>query len=419
MNLQEFTNELRHLIAKGKPEEALEKLLNVYRDISGRYHDEVIVISSKFNDIKEEQMAGIIDPDDAQRKFNQVNHSLLQVIENLDNDPAIARHFGLKVNDDNVPAKKGGLGKMLPWILVGLLLLALAYFILPQFLSGEKAVDVPMEEVAEKGSNTSPQVEEKAKTTHSGNKKERNKVAITDTEKEPNNSRFEPNEIKYNSVVEGSIQGSEDKDCFVFKSSDGFRNVFNLRVENLSDKLRPHIQLFDENRKKVGEQFETTAGAHIDFKLIANDNETYYILLKNYGRLEAAEPYELRLELEKYDTDALTEVEPNNSVSEAQSIPIGQDLAGFTPHHKTDDYFLVEPNQTGQLLAKISAVSEKFRPQVFWYDENKRKLSDAYEITHGANTQVSVAVTKGEKYYLRVKQYGSGFGDYLINVDYE
>jgi len=418
MSLQKFTSDLRYLIAKGKPEEALEKLLNVYRNLSGKYHDEVIVLSSQFNDIKEEQMAGIIDPDDAQRKINQVNHSLLQVIENLDNDPAIARHFGVKVKEDDIPQKEGGLGKILPWILVGLLLAALAYFVLPQFSGGEKTVETSVEEVAENDSNVLPQIEEKTKTPVSENRKNRNKVAITDTEKEPNNSRFEPNEIQYNSVIEGTIQDAEDKDCFVFKSSDGYRNVFNLRVENLSDKFRPHIQVFDGNRKKIGDQYETTAGAHLDFQLVANNSETYYVMLKNYGRLDAPERYELRLELEKYDTDALIEVEPNNSISEAQSLPIGKDMAGFAPHQKTDDYFLVEPGQSGELMARVSTVSEKFRPQVYWYDENKRQLSNVYEITHGANTEAPVTVTKGKKYYLRIKQYGSGFGDYLINVDY-
>ncbi len=66
-------------IAKGKSEKAIEELL-VYSKEENRYTQEVINLSSRYNNLNRLMIKGVIQPEDFGRELNKINDSLMEII---------------------------------------------------------------------------------------------------------------------------------------------------------------------------------------------------------------------------------------------------------------------------------------------------------------------------------------------------
>ena len=93
MTIEQFAQELRLLIAEGKTQEAIDRLLAIYNQTKGEYYDELIVVSSHFKILRDKMIAGAMDNEEASVQNNAINHSLLQLIDQLGQDKPLLRHF--------------------------------------------------------------------------------------------------------------------------------------------------------------------------------------------------------------------------------------------------------------------------------------------------------------------------------------
>lgn len=76
----EITNpnlEIKTLIAKGKIEEAIQKLMVSSRD------DQLIMLSARYNQIKNQNNSGIITHDNFTIEINKITNSLLSILNDL------------------------------------------------------------------------------------------------------------------------------------------------------------------------------------------------------------------------------------------------------------------------------------------------------------------------------------------------
>jgi len=76
--------DIRHLISKGRIEDALENLLKIEVNI-GHLKNVIIQISSRFNHLKKEALNGTINMNERDIKINKISLSILEVINELEN----------------------------------------------------------------------------------------------------------------------------------------------------------------------------------------------------------------------------------------------------------------------------------------------------------------------------------------------
>lgn len=69
--------EIKTLIAKGKIEEAIQKLMNSYGD------DQLIMLSARYNQIKNQNNSGTISQANFSIELNKITNSLLSILNDL------------------------------------------------------------------------------------------------------------------------------------------------------------------------------------------------------------------------------------------------------------------------------------------------------------------------------------------------
>lgn len=76
--------DIRHLISKGRIEDALKNLLKM--EVNKDHLKNVIIqISSRFNNLKKETLNGTINKDEYDIKINKISYSILEVINEMEN----------------------------------------------------------------------------------------------------------------------------------------------------------------------------------------------------------------------------------------------------------------------------------------------------------------------------------------------
>lgn len=77
--------EIKTLILRGKPKEAIDKLLIATENNYG-LHKEVVLLSASYQKILSDRRAGISKPEDQDRGFQKINSSLLEILDLLERD---------------------------------------------------------------------------------------------------------------------------------------------------------------------------------------------------------------------------------------------------------------------------------------------------------------------------------------------
>ncbi len=88
MERNELINISRQLIASDKTDEALKVLLNFVRNnnLSDKYFDELVLLSSKYNSIKKKSEIGIVGNSEFNLETNRIRYVLLELIKNISVD---------------------------------------------------------------------------------------------------------------------------------------------------------------------------------------------------------------------------------------------------------------------------------------------------------------------------------------------
>jgi hypothetical protein len=117
-------------------------------------------------------------------------------------------------------------------------------------------------------------------------------------------------------------------------------------------------------------------------------------------------------------TGGAVEREPNDTVFEAVDIAWGRPLLGHQHRDGDEDYYRVTAPRDAPAEARVSlrAFSPDMRPQITIYDANKEQIGEEYTTTLGADISATLAAAPGGVYFLRVKSFSSGEGDYVLEI---
>lgn len=321
MNLEQFAQELRLLIAQGETQEAIHRLLAVYNQTKGEYHDELIVIASHFKMLRDKIMAGTLDDDDVAVQNNAINHSLLQLIDQIDEDQPLRRHFHLDdANRPGLPNFKPKTRKT-PWLLflgIGVVLIVGVFFLGQQFSQREPKLEpditsnVPIIEtdVTQTDRNTSEsKVVPKTQTTPPKSKVtpptppqedkpvpkeetppptvERTEPAATSLDAEPNNSVAQALPLKLPAEQRGTIADANDRDHFQVNLAAN--QQMDVILESADGNLNPILEILDASGNSL-QRLGARQGNITTFHRARTAGE-YYIRV--YGKLRTTGNYKL------------------------------------------------------------------------------------------------------------------------------
>lgn len=328
MNLDQFAQEVRLLIAQGETQEAINRLLQLYNQAKGEYYDELIVVASHYKILRDKIMAGTLDADDASVQTNAINHSLLQLIDHIDQDKPLLRYF--KQDDNKIPqlpdfkskTKKSN-RNLLIGIGVGAVLLVAVFWIGQQFggsktnpAEPEISEDTQVAEVEETPATNDravtnaqkPKPKETQPTPSKPEVKTESKEAVdnqaistikaeenipTETAKsldpEPNNTIAQAIALTFPASQPGSISSASDQDHYKIRLKE--REQVNILLETSAGNLNPILEILDDSGRSL--QRLSARDGRIETFHRARTSGIYYIRV--YGRLRTTGDYIIKM----------------------------------------------------------------------------------------------------------------------------
>lgn len=108
---------------------------------------------------------------------------------------------------------------------------------------------------------------------------------------EPNDDLLTPRAVKVGTDISGSVMDREDNDWFRVSGATG--TMIKVTFENLSTTLRPNVRVYDRNKSQIGDKFDGTPGANLNFDVDIKQAGDFYVQILPYS---TAGKYRLRLD---------------------------------------------------------------------------------------------------------------------------
>ena len=96
-------------------------------------------------------------------------------------------------------------------------------------------------------------------------------------EVEPNNDILHANLLPLSSAALGEISSASDTDFFRFTAGHLPRDYYRISIKNLSTTLAPAINLYDQQKNHVFNDYRNTAGAEFDHDFVPVPDSIYYL----------------------------------------------------------------------------------------------------------------------------------------------
>ena len=82
----DIVKECKDLVAKGKPDKAIKKVLLISQEIDEDIHTQFIMLSGRLEALKKDSMMGTISESSANTTRSQITYALLQVLGDLQDE---------------------------------------------------------------------------------------------------------------------------------------------------------------------------------------------------------------------------------------------------------------------------------------------------------------------------------------------
>jgi tetratricopeptide (TPR) repeat protein len=232
-------------------------------------------------------------------------------------------------------------------------------------------------------------------------------------ELEPNNEPPQANILPLEKTVTANVTDGNDSDFFRITTPPKYRDVLQVRIENLSRTLKPSITVYDANKSaahNAGNQLGT-AGADLGYDFVVPPDTAFFVQVHGWG---STGRYTLTVKpLKKYDA-----YEPNDNIREPAAIDLAKEIsANIMDGGDTDFYRFKTGSSGGTLKGHLENRSTTLKPGAFAYDGNKSSLGvnngGSSLGNAGANLDFSFTVQPNAIYFVQVHGWGSN-GDYTL-----
>jgi hypothetical protein len=232
----------------------------------------------------------------------------------------------------------------------------------------------------------------------------------TGREQEPNDSIPQANSIAMGVTVAGEISKPDDNDYFRLHYDSKLRDIVLVRLENTSTTLMPKLTLYNSNKSQTQSTYDTTSGASLEFKFVAEPGDDYYLEVSPFSA--SAGSYKLSVLPQK----AFDHYEPNDDALSAAPLSVGQSVTANIMDSKDVDWYRLSAIGKS-LTVSLDNQSATLRPSVSAFDSNRSQIgSQHYDSTPGANLKFVLSTDPGKSYYLKVEGFSESTGTYSLSM---
>lgn len=98
-----------------------------------------------------------------------------------------------------------------------------------------------------------------------------------DLESEPNNTAAQATELRLSGEILGEVSTTEDPDYYKLVTTKHLRDRVLIRLQNLSESLRPSMTLYNQKKSEIEKVYDYTYGADIEYRFTAEPGGYYFI----------------------------------------------------------------------------------------------------------------------------------------------
>ena len=233
-------------------------------------------------------------------------------------------------------------------------------------------------------------------------------------EHEPNNDNVTANVITLRAPVGGEIAGGKDStDFFRVNAPVAPRDLISIEVANHTASFAPRLRVYDAQFRSQdwGDQ-SAEAGAAL--KVIAGPEPNSSLTLALTSDNGKPGSYLLTVTPLK----AFDRYEPNDDITAARPIAIGEEISANIMDNADSDFFSFVSPRKGSVAVEIRNRSQALTPVLVVFSKDRRNIGVAPTADKpGANLRHTIEAAKDEVFYLHVASQAGTAGAYVLRVD--
>ncbi len=230
---------------------------------------------------------------------------------------------------------------------------------------------------------------------------------------EPNDDLLNPTTIKMNSITKSTIEPAGDIDVYKVHLTSNKREVILVTFLNPVRNLTPHFYYFNQNREEIGDIAGERGAAQVTGQFIAQPNQDYYIMVYS-GRWGWSDPDEERsgeyYSLEVKLASVSDEYEPNESLTEAAAISLGE-IKGTINPAKDVDCYKIHITEGGTVKVTFVNPTLNLTPHFYYFNQNREEIGDKAGERGAAQVSGQIITQPNQDYYIMVYSGRWGWSD--------
>jgi hypothetical protein len=228
-------------------------------------------------------------------------------------------------------------------------------------------------------------------------------------ESEPNDTYATANLIALGADVTGEISTPDDVDYYRFSAPPSPRDILRVEIKSHSVTLAPRIVVYDDTGRPSDAAAESPdPGAGLTLLISPPPNAT--LVVKVEGNRGTQGAYALQVGA----THAFDRFEPNDEISSAHPIPVGQPIDANIMDGEDTDFYSFVADRTGKMEVTLESQSPALIPAFTTFGPDKQPIE--YVTVRGGILTRPIDVREHEVYYVEVWGQAKSSGPYTLRV---
>ena len=229
-------------------------------------------------------------------------------------------------------------------------------------------------------------------------------------ESEPNNQLNAPNSISLATPIQGIIADKSDLDGFAFTTPEVYRDWFQVKLNNHSDRFQPYLQVRTESKQMIGDRKANNLGQDLSYEFVGGPDRKYLVLIG--GRYDTTGSYDLMATpLNRYDS-----YEPNDTKNTPRSIPFGESIQANIMDKHDVDYYIVTTAEDSSKLAVVISNPSALQPYLQLFTASKKRFGESKANNTGQDLTYEFDGNPHADYIVWVGGRYDTTGDYQLTV---
>ncbi len=218
---------------------------------------------------------------------------------------------------------------------------------------------------------------------------------------EPNDDVLSATPIAIGTPIDASIM--DDKDSDWYRISGATQKTVHVTFDNQSTTLKPDVKMFSASKSGIGEKYDGTPGANLDFSFDVEPGKDFYLQVLPYG---STGKYKLTVKPEPGQAPApppaaAAEPAPTPAAAPVTAAAMNSNLAStgqVTLYGITFDFDKadIKPESKAQIdeIAKVLAGNAELKLRVIGYTDNKGTADHNLKLSQRRADSIVAALVK-------------------------